>query len=171
MTHSPARGLVSAYQQVHERALRLTESLSDAELNWQPFPTSHTVAFHLWHLARWADHVQAALPGMTPDLARLLGMRPQHWESERLAEAWGWSAIDLGNADTGMQMSDDLARTLPFPEGAALLEYARRTFEAANQAVEVIDDTLAVAPEQPQPLTEGFFGGGTVGSAILATLG
>ena len=116
MSISTATLISDQYCMTHERALKLTDKLSDEQLRWRPTPTGHSIAFHLWHMARWADHLQAAIPGMTPELGGQLGPRVEIWEAERLAVRWGFDLVELGYAQTGMTMSDVIATQLAFPE-------------------------------------------------------
>jgi DinB superfamily len=168
MPTSPAMSLIGAYNQAHRRVLKLAEQMTDAQLSWRPAPLSHTIAFHLWHIARWADHLQAAISGMTAELRRRLGAGAEIWELDAVAAQWGFDAELLGFAATGMYMPDDVALALPLPDKATLLAYVRRALAAAERAVGAIDDEQFVAAEQPQPLTEGIWGAGTVGDAVLA---
>jgi hypothetical protein len=147
--------------------LILAEKASEVELYWRPTPQSHSMAFHLWHVARWADYMQAAIPGMTPELRQQLGAPVQIWEREGLAARWGFGFAELGYSQTGMSMSDDVARDLSFPDKAELLAYVGKAFAAVEQIVKSINDHQFAQAEQPQPLTEGIWGEGTVGSAIL----
>lgn len=75
--------------------------------------------------------------------------------------------MQLGFADTGWTMSDEVALTLPFPAKPTLLNYVGQSFKAVERAVRVIDDEQFLSAEQLQPLTEGVWGEGTVGDAIL----
>ncbi|HMP41461.1 MAG TPA: DinB family protein [Roseiflexaceae bacterium] len=169
MSVSPAMAIIDAYCATHRRMLALAERMNDEQISWCPTPDSHTIAFHLWHTARWADHLQAAIPGMTVELGRLLGNRAQIWQAQELAVAWRFPGDSLGFDAPGMHMPDELARSLPFPAHATLLEYARQAFDAAEQAVRTIDDEQFVADEAPQPLTAGIWQQGSrVGDAILA---
>jgi hypothetical protein len=168
MTGSYAASLVHAYNQIHQRTLKLADQMTDTQLAWQASPTSHTIAFHLWHIARWADHFQAAVPGMTPELGRRLAAGAQIWDQQGVAGRWGWSAAALGFDSTGMHMPDEIARTLAFPPRAELLAYARSAFEAAERATGAIDQAQLGEQEQKQPLTAEIWGAGTVGDALLA---
>jgi hypothetical protein len=168
MHTSPAVSVIQTYCQSQQRVLDLAERMTDAHLSWRPVPTAHTIAFHLWHIARWADHLQAAIPGMTAELGRRLGAGAQIWEADGLADQWGFTTQALGFAATGMQMPDEVARELPFPEKARLLEYVQGALAAAERAVRAIDDEEFCAAEQPQPLTEGIWGESSVGDAILS---
>jgi hypothetical protein len=170
MTSSPATVIVDAYCQAHARILALVEKLSDAQLHWHPTADSLSIAFHVWHVARWADYFQAAIPGMTPELGRRLGPAVQIWEAEDLAQCWGIDPSDLGFAATGMTMHETIAAQLVFPPKAALLAYLRPAFAAVDGAVHAIDDQQFGAAEQPQPLTEGIWGASTVGNAIVVHL-
>jgi hypothetical protein len=44
----------------------------------------------------------------------------------------------------------------------------RKAFAAAEDAIRAIDEEQFLAAEQPQPLTEGIWGEGVVGGAILS---
>lgn len=170
MFPSPAAMIIGAYQQTHARILALAEKLSEEQLYWQPAAGGQSIAFHLWHVARWADHLQAALPGMTPELGRRLDPGGEIWETGGLAARWGFEPAQLGYAGTGMGMADDIATHLSFPAKAELLAYLRQALTAADRAVQAVDDQQFEAIEQPQALTEGIWGESTVGQAILTHL-
>jgi hypothetical protein len=163
-----AQLVIEQYQFTHRRILNFLSKMSDEQIHWRLSPQQHHIAFHAWHLARWADYTQAAVPGMTPELGRRLPLGRQIWHVEELRAQWGFPADGLGYAETGMSMSDELAMRLQFPVKAVLLDYVERAFIAADQAAAVIDDMQFQQPENPQPLTEGIFGGKTVGDAIMA---
>jgi uncharacterized damage-inducible protein DinB len=170
MFPSPAAMIIGAYQQTHSRILALGEKLSQEQLHWQPAAGRQSIAFHLWHIARWADHLQAAIPGMTPELGQRLAPGVELWQAEGLAARWGFEPAQLGYAGTGMGMADDIATHLSFPPKAELLAYLQRALTAADHAVQAIDDRQFEATEQPQSLTEGIWGESTVGDAILTHL-
>ncbi len=162
-----ASAVIENYCQTHQRLLLLAEKASEEQLQWRATPHSHTIAFHLWHVARWADFMQAAIPGMTSGLQQRLPARIQIWESEALAVRWGFATAALGYSETGMQMSDEVARQLPFPEKIELLAYVRRAFAAVDEVARSIDAHQFQEPEQWQPLTAGIWSEGTVGGVIL----
>jgi hypothetical protein len=170
MTASPAALIVQAYRQTHQRILAFAEKLSDEQLSWRAGPDGLPIAFHLWHAARWADHFQAAVPGMTEELRRRLGSSGQIWEGEGLAADWGFDSQELGYAATGMHMADDIALQLAFPRKDALVGYLQRAFAAAERAISAIDDQQFEQAEQPQPLTECVWSGSTVGHAVVVHL-
>jgi hypothetical protein len=64
----------------------------------------------------------------------------QIWEKEELAVQWGFSGSNLGFAETGLGMDDDVLTSLPFPRKEILLDYARRAFTKADQAVGTLRD-------------------------------
>jgi len=170
MSQTPAAMIVAAYCQTHQRILAFAEKLAGEQLFWRASPNKLSIGFHVWHTARWADHFQAAIPGMTEELQRRLGSGRQIWAHEGLATDWGFDAPALGYAATGMHMDDDLAARLPFPDKQKLFAYVQQAFIAAEHAVSAIDEQQFQADEQPQPLTEGIWGGGTVGQAIVIHL-
>lgn len=160
--------IIDGYLATHRRVLDLAATMSNEQLHWRASPNSHTCAFHLWHIARWADYMQASIPGMTPTLTNRLGAGSQVWDKQELAARWGFDRPEFGYAATGMGMSDDLARSVTFPEKEELLSYFREVLAAMERAFTEIDDEQFAAAEQWQPLTDGIWSKGTVGSAILA---
>jgi uncharacterized damage-inducible protein DinB len=145
--------IMNAYALGHARVLALLNRLSDDQLHWQPNSQSHSIAFEAWHVARWADHLHAHLPVMTPGLAAQFPQQDEIWQQQGLAKTWGFPASGrLGLDETGMHMEDDLAVRLPLPEKAALLDYAARAFAAAEAIVAQLpeDQLLERNVENPQ---------------------
>ena len=170
MILSPAMLVINTYCDGHQRILTYLQKLSNEQLQWHLNPSTHSIAWHAWHLGRWADHIQACIPGMTEELGRRLPPGVQLWEAENLADRWGFSGLPLGYASTGMSMPDDLATSLSFPAKDVLLDYVGSAFALADKAARAIDDEQFQCAEQPQPLTEGIWGESSVGDAILSHL-
>jgi hypothetical protein len=163
--------VVENYCGHHRHVLAFAEKLTVDQMTWQAAPGSLSIAFFLWHIARWADFLQATIPGMTPELSRQLPPGKQLWESGHYATLWGLDAGVTGYAETGMEMDESEAAQLVFPPKEILLAYVRQAFLAAEQAVHAIDEAQFLAKEQPQPMTEGIWSqGGTVGSAVMSHL-
>lgn len=158
--------IVTGYRSGHQRILEFATRLTEEQLQWRPTLDAPPIAFHLWHVARWADYTNAVIPGMTPELGRLLAPNHQVWEAEQLAERWGFAA-QLGYRQTGMQMDEAVAQKLSFPAKADVLDYVQKAFEAVDRTVALIPADQLLAREQLQPLTEGIWGESTVGDAIL----
>jgi uncharacterized damage-inducible protein DinB len=167
MADSAATLVIKKYLFTHKRILTYLQKLSDEQIHWRPSAETHCIAWHAWHIARWVDYTQACLPGMTPELTKRLVTGFQIWDKEDCANRWGFDNTQLGFAATGWEMSDEVALHMDFPAKAELLDYIEMVFTAAEQAVKAIDDDQFVAAEELQPLTEGVWGEGTVGDAIL----
>jgi uncharacterized damage-inducible protein DinB len=157
---------IESYCFTHQRILKHLRKLTDDQFYTRVNPKANPIAWHAWHLARWADYFQACIPAMTPELSHRLPPGVQIWQAENLRDAWGFPA-ELGYAETGMEMPDDVALTLTFPAKNIILDYLSRAFALADKAVQAIDDEQFQAAEQPQPLTEGIFGENTVGHALI----
>jgi hypothetical protein len=168
MSSSAIALVIDRYCFSHRLITRFLENLTDEQLQWQLNPATHSIAFHAWHLARWADHLQAAFPGMTPELGRLLGPGKQHWYRDSIAAQWGFDDTQLGFDSTGMHMEDAAATSLIFPAKDELLRYVIHAFELVDNVVRQIDEIQFEAAEQPQPLTEGIWEQGSVGRVIIA---
>jgi uncharacterized damage-inducible protein DinB len=168
MPSSYTAEVLNAYLNTNTRILNFVEKLSDEQLHWAT-TQGQSIAFHLWHVARWTDHLQAALPGMTPELTHRLAPGAQFWQTHAVGQRWGF-ASGLGYDETGMGMGDDVSARLPFPAKEIMLDYARNVFAAVERSVQAIDDEQFQAREQPQPATEGIWEDSTVGDAILTHL-
>src|SRR5258706_14351751 len=114
MTASPTMLVPNKLNRTHRLFLSFLQKLSDEELRRNLSSGSHSIAWHAWHTARWADFVQASLPGMTPELGRRLGTGVQVWYKDGFASRWGFKTDTLGFDETGMEMSDEAAHVLPF---------------------------------------------------------
>jgi hypothetical protein len=72
--------VLDEYISAHRRILEFAETLTEEELTWHTAPGQLNIAFFLWHVGRWADHIQAATPGMTPVLTQRLPPGRQVWD-------------------------------------------------------------------------------------------
>lgn len=128
------------YAQSHERLLKIVGDMTDEQLNWRPTPTAHSVAFQVWHAARIEDYFQFRISETVPDIQGKLGPARQIWAAENLATRWGLDPKMLGIAELGEGMDDRTAAGLRFPRKDVLLEYARKSFAAADRAVGALTD-------------------------------
>lgn len=127
----------------HRRLLKTVEGLTEEHFVWKATPTAHSIAFNVWHLARWADYLQATIPSMAPSLRVKLGPGHEIWAAERLAEKWRLEHRQLGWNETGLRMDDEAAASLKLPAKEEVLDYLHRAFTAAERAVDTVDDSEA----------------------------
>lgn len=133
--------VLPAYQNIHAVVLKQAEGLSEAQLRWKPENYSTSIGFHLWHLAREADYLKAAILEHYPALGPDFGAATQIWQAEQLAEKWGFPP-DTG---VGTGMSDEVAASLPIPPKDELLDYLRRAYAAVEAFLELLDTRHAQA--------------------------
>lgn len=132
------------YKKELDDLLRLLNRVSDEQFFWRPNPSAHNIAYEVWHLARWADHLQSRFPDMTPELLALFGPGREIWKDEKLGQKWGFKTGELGSDETGMEMEDAVAASLDFSR-AELMAYTQKAFTKAIDAV-------ARVPESQYPL-------------------
>lgn len=125
--------------QAHAETIDHVERASEEQFFWQPHPAATSMAFNVWHLARWADYVQASVPEATPSLRQRLEPRMQVWYAEDLASAWSLQPTHLGLREGGTDMGL-AAADLQLPSKATLLEYLRRCYALEEQAMSAIDE-------------------------------
>jgi hypothetical protein len=142
-----ADGLAHIYTLNHRNALEAVADLDEDKLRWRP-PRSNSVAFNLWHIARWADHFQSILSTMTPTLRERIGATPEAWARGGFAAKWGFPESGLGTVQTGMGMDEDASAKLALPPKGELLSYVKEAFELSDSAVrKVRDDDLSQPAE------------------------
>jgi hypothetical protein len=114
----------------HRMLLALTEELPEAQFCWVPGPMAPPIGWHLWHIARWADRVQASFPAASG------APSAQIWEEEELVHRWELDRAMLGPLQVGLGMQPQAANRLVQDVGQARhLDYARRSFGACDAAV------------------------------------
>ena len=160
MTDPPARQIAERVREQQGLLLAVARDLSAEQFAASPGPHAPAIRFHLWHIARWADIVQANLAVAGAGSAR--GPATEIWADERLARAWGLGGVELGYRESGMGLPDEAAHALPLPDQATVLAYAERAFAAAASASAAVDDARFVAACR-DPLGRET----TVGGAIL----
>jgi len=138
--------LLRFYKLTHERLLKVAEELSPEQFAWSAGPSLHSVAWQLWHAARW-DDVFASY------FHRALAQDPraQVWERESLADRWSLASGSMGRRDTGTQMSDQAAEEIRFPGQEQVIGYARLAFAYAEEAIDLIPDDLFLAVAKDDP--------------------
>ena len=164
MSPSPARQIAERIGEQQALILAITRDLTDAQLTTAASPHAPAICFHLWHIARWADIVQAHLPSMGAELDII--PTQEIWQSEGLAAQWGLTNAELGYRDTGMGLSDAAAQALALPDGATLIAYATRTFDAAARAALAVDEERFTTPGH-DPLGREISVGGAVLNHLL----
>lgn len=126
------------YAQWQRRVLSAVEELTEDQLRFRTARVT-SIAFNLWHLARWDDLLASLLSDMTPSLNHHLGSRPELWSTRGLAREWGFPT-SLGQADTGMGIDEDVSASLPLPAKPVLLAYARDAFGAMRDAIAAVTE-------------------------------
>lgn len=84
------------YSRTHADILSAAAQLADEELHRTFGQLAPSVAFHAWHVARWADRVYETpclTFAQTPEEREAV---VQTWDEYQLAEKWGLTGTDLG---------------------------------------------------------------------------
>lgn len=137
MTTPALYDVLYSSKDIHKVVLNLADDLNDEQLNWKPEGYSTSIGFHLWHLARESDYLKAAILYHTPQFVPEFGNGKEIWESEALAQKWGFPEGLHQTVGTGL--SDEVAGTLPIPKKDELLAYLRGSYEAIECFIEALD--------------------------------
>jgi len=127
----------TSFKNIHKVILNFADDLSDEQLNWKPAGYSTSIGFHLWHLARESDYLKAAILHHYPGLELGLEDEGEIWNRENLAQKWDFPAEAHETVGTGL--SDEVAANLPIPKKDELLDYLRKSYEAIEQLIELLD--------------------------------
>jgi uncharacterized damage-inducible protein DinB len=138
--------LLRFYKLTHQRLLTAAEELSAEQFTWSAGPSLHSVAWQLWHAARWDDVLASYF-----HRALAQDPRTQVWERESLADRWSLASGSMGRRDTGTEMSNEAAEEIRFPEQKEVLGYARLAFAYAEEGIELIPDDLLLAVAKGDP--------------------
>lgn len=136
----PAIALYDAlysFRDIHKVVLNLADGLNDEQLNWKPEGYSTSIGFHLWHLARESDYLKAAILYHNPQLVPEFGDGKEIWETEGLAQKWGFP-VEL-HETVGTGLSDEVAANLPIPKKDELLGYLRNSYTTIEGFIEQLD--------------------------------
>lgn len=140
MSDSIAVQLSDRMRQIDEQLLSVVQQTTEEQLTWSDRPTAPSIAFHLWHIARWADRNQAFLASVTDSSAD----SQEIWHSKNLASIWGLDSSVLGSGETGLGMSDEDAANFSLPSKSELMEYAGQSLGLLDsQYASVTDEMLA----------------------------
>ncbi|NUM47300.1 MAG: DinB family protein [Anaerolineales bacterium] len=134
MEYTTGHEISPFYQVPHQLALKLVEGLTDEQVAWKANADTPSIGFHLWHLARWTDDLQAIIADRLPQV----GVSPNLWETEGYAARWNLDPAQLGEQQTGQLLEGDAANIL-LPDKDAILDYARRALAAADAVAEQVD--------------------------------
>jgi DinB superfamily len=133
-------GVIQRIQRTHGWLLKVTEDLPDEGLRRQFAATAPPASWHLWHIARWADRVQASFPNHPFGATWQWDHGRQIWFREELGGGWGLEPKALGILQTGAGMTDEAASAPVVPgPGEGLRAYARQVFEAVDALVVGLD--------------------------------
>ncbi len=144
MDRSIVQTLVDRVRFVHSAFLGAVDELDERTFHARPGPKAPSIAFHLWHTARWADAFQERFGSFAPELERFAG-REQIWTARGLAEAWGFGG-SLGIEATGSGLDDDASAALPLPAKAAVVDYASAAFAGAEEVFGGVRDDELLLP-------------------------
>lgn len=127
-----------SFKDIHRVVLDFARELEEEQLHWRPRGYSTSIGFHLWHLARESDFLKAIILERTPQIGSDFGEPVEIWARENLAQKWGFPT-DM-NATVGTGLSDEIASTLPIPPKNELIDYLKRSYDAIEEFIQLLDE-------------------------------
>ena len=157
MTFAPASAITYRIKRAHEWALDVTKDLDDTSIG-KRHATSPSIGFHLWHIARWTDRNGTLLQNSL----RTSPGAEELWHALGLAKRWRMRPKELGDGETGMEMSDEASKKFAPPPRDELTDYVESVFEAMDAALgRLSDEQLGVR------LTDSYGRETSVGEMLL----
>lgn len=152
MPESLLESIIADYRRALDLLLTVVKDLSDDQFFDQISPTANSIAFDLWHIARYIDQTQ-----------NFISSSDEVWRSNDLATRWGWDSTTLGLYENGTGMADEVASALQWPNRSEVIEYVTLTFDAGRKAVGTVRDKAFSSPVPSWP-------GQTIGSIVMNDL-
>jgi hypothetical protein len=119
---------------MHNRLLKACSALSPDHFAHICGPQAPPIGWHLWHIARFADRLQARLVALVEGVPGA-----ERWRQEQLAVQWRVAPADFGVHETGMgQPHADAVRLVTVAGQAAVTGYARMVFEQLQTVVQQV---------------------------------
>jgi len=132
---------------VHEMLLSATRNLTESQFSFQPQnKTTPSIAWHLWHIARWADRQQAGLSDRSGMVDRSGVMATERWARQNLTIEWGLDPSTLGVFEVGSEMNAESVPLLSRLGRARIMEYAVSAFSDFDSIVKNISDEELCLP-------------------------
>lgn len=120
---------------VHAWLIKAGDSVSAAQFAKVFSPDAPPIGWHLWHMARFADRLQAKLGEVTQGVAGV-----EVWASDHLVNAWGVDPEKLGVFASGMGQAHEDAQNIIARVGKdAILSYAQSSFGACDQQISALN--------------------------------
>jgi len=148
---NPVSLLAKNYAIAHGRVIESAERMDESQFAKSMGTRVHSVAWQVWHIARWDDRFAEIIVEKMPDLAVRFGLPQQIWAAESLAQHWGLPIGQMGRRDTGTEMDDESADALRLPEKALVIDYAQRAFARLQTVLKAVPEAslFAVMPDDP----------------------
>ncbi len=140
MTNQIAGSIVDGIAWTQQAMLQLVQDMSDEMLAKQPGETAPPMGWHIFHIARWADRLQASLPNRLPADSHPSELPDQIWLVENVAQACGVDPNTLGWLETGPGMKVEDAVVVASVGRARLTAYAEKVFQATDDALKQLHD-------------------------------
>ncbi len=135
MNDASVQNVAGLIRWTHDRILAITQDLSDGQFAQQASPTAPPIGWHVFHIGRWADRLQASLPIDLQPADPASVPRHEIWVDADLARRWEAAPDSLGWLETGAGMDIEAAVSIASIGKPTILEYAQQSFEKANVGV------------------------------------
>ncbi len=177
MTQAMTKLILGPHPGMHNAILRLADALSEEEFTIFPSPTAPPIGWHLFHLVRWADRLQASFPNVSPEEAQDASLPRQFWVVDEIPARWELDPKRLGWLEMGAGMTIEASTDLMAVGKEMLMDYARKSIDAANAVFETISDDILMLPRYSilpaydvDPDTGAVFGAGPREATVLFDL-
>jgi hypothetical protein len=126
---------------VHEMLIRTTRNLTESQFSFQPQNEfTPSIAWHLWHIARWADRQQAGLSDRTAIVDHSGVMATERWARQNMIVEWGLDPSSLGVFEVGSEMNAESVPLLSRQGKTRIMDYALSAFSDFDAIIKDFSD-------------------------------
>lgn len=136
MTNKTYQYITNRVYGMHGWLIRAGESVTSEQFSHTFSKDAPPIGWHLWHMARFADRLQAKLTG-----AANQAPAAEIWYRDVVALTWRLEPEKLGVFETGMgQAHEAAALTIAAAGQSAVVDYAGTVFDACNAVIRQLSD-------------------------------
>jgi len=137
MTNNSVYYIKARIYLVHDWLIRAGDLVSADQFVYAFSQHAPPIGWHLWHIARFADRLQAKLAELAKNSPAV-----EIWYRDNVSADWNVSPDKLGVFESGMGQAHEQAQVTIVQAGKiAVIDYAKTVFETCTMTIDKLSDS------------------------------